>query len=48
MIVAHIMGIPVEESLLYAAGVGAAAPALLLIMWSRLQAKARTRRRRLG
>jgi hypothetical protein len=45
MIVAHIMGIPVEESFLYAAGLAAIAPTMLIVMRSRLHAKVRVWRR---
>jgi hypothetical protein len=36
MIVAHIMGVPVEESVLYTPGVVAVAPALLIVLRGRL------------
>jgi hypothetical protein len=45
MIVAHIMGIPVEESFLYAAGLAVVAPTVLIVMRSSLHAKVRRWRR---
>jgi hypothetical protein len=46
MIVAHIMGIPVEESVLYVAAVAAVAPTLLVVMRGRALRLGRGLRRR--
>jgi hypothetical protein len=48
MIVAHVAGIPVEESILYMAGVVAIAPALLVLVRSRVHRLGRRRRRPLS
>jgi hypothetical protein len=46
VIVAHIMGIPIEENVLQLAPVAAAGPALLIVMRARLGRLGRRLRRR--